>query len=928
MRKEQSMNTMQFWDPAVQNALPTSTGGYNVQLVILSVFVACIACYAARIFGDQMAIASKFQSKARWAATGSLVLAAGIWSMHFIGMLAFKFPVEVSYEPLATVGSIVPALIASLVVLVITTGTQKPKIGRTLLGAVIMGAGIGAMHFSGMAAMQMPAEMRYRPAALTEALLIAIVLAFVALLVGQWRTSIVKGFSSEANKIIGAIVMGCAIAGMHYQAMNAINFVSCGMSVAKNSSGISSLELAWIVGFGAILLTLLGLAAVGFQRRVAIQHGAEKANAAKSKFLASMSHEIRTPLNGVIGNLELLSLTSPSREQQELIGQAEKAATSLLALVGNILDFSKIEEGKLTIEMGDVNPGELVAEAIAVLQAKAQQKGLSLGAVVDPNLPMLVRGDAVRMRQILLNLIGNSLKFTETGGVAVKVRVANWDGDSCDIQFTVHDSGRGFEQSRANLLFDPFVQDRVSVDTSEGTGLGLSICRSLVEALGGTIDCESLPGEGASFWFTLPMRVVRHTTHARAVDLTGHKVAVLGGASPGAVLFVRYFTTRGATIIRAANLASALAALQPTGDADTYVNSIVLIPASEVTPDMAHGLKAKHLVPIMYAGDNSSLSYRHALKAGFKMVFSTAEGPSLLDRNILTFLGRIPSQHASDDQAAGLDTLHPSLKAKRVLVLEDRLVNQLVIQKQLVKLGVPYVMATDGLEGLASMRDQTFDLVLCDCSMPNMNGYEFTRAVRGREKAEDAKTHLPIIALTANAFREDVEKCHQAGMDDFISKPVSLARLIGVLNNWLAPNPEGEELSAPTDQVPAIDLSVLVEVVGLSEPGLLEDVIGEFAKSSRQSLATLESALASGRLNGVQVAAHGAKGEARSAGAIYLGHLYAEVERQAKSGDLSGAQNAAMPLAAELRRVEAFIAEYLRSAARHPDAETPAAHAA
>jgi len=908
------MNMMKFWDSAVQDVSLSLAGEYSPPLVALSILAACTACYAARIFGDQMTIAPQQRYKAMWAVAGSMVLAAGMWSMHFIGMLAFKLPVDVSYDPLITAGSIVPAVVASLVVLVLTTGAHKPKIERILVGAVIMGAGMGAMHFSGMAAMQMPAEMYYRPEALVAALVVALGLSFVALLVGQRRAPLIKGVCSESNKIVGAIIMGCAIAGMHYQAMNAVAFVStCGTAVMEASPGLSPLVLAWVVGFGANLLALLGIAAVGFRRRIAIQRVAECANAAKSKFLASMSHEIRTPLNGVIGNLELLSLTSPNREQQELIGQAEKAATSLLALVGNILDFSKIEEGKLTIEMGDVCPTDLVAEAVAVLQAKAQQKGLFLGAIFDQNLPEIVRCDAVRLRQILLNLIGNALKFTEVGGVAVRVGVTHMDGNLCAMKFTVHDSGRGFEQARASMLFDPFVQDRVTEDTSEGTGLGLSICRSLVGALGGGIDCESMPGEGATFWFTLPMRVVKRGTHACATDLTGHKVVVLGGNSPGAVLFVRYFTTRGATIVRVPNSASVAAALEPACGELSPANAVVLIPANDATPDMVQDMRTKHIVPVMYGSDNTALAYRQALKAGLTMVLSAAEGPSLFDRNLPTFLGRAPNEQRDVPAAEELDVLHASVKSKRVLVLEDRLVNQLVIQKQLVKLQVPYVMAADGLEGLAALRDQTFDLVLCDCAMPNMNGYEFARTVRGREKADGALAHLPIVALTANAFREDVERCHQAGMDDFLSKPVGLGRLAAVLNKWLGPEACAGEQAVSTSHETAIDLAVLEEVLGPDEPGLLSDILREFAQSSRQSLATLDAALASGRLNGVQVAAHGAKGEARSAGAVYLGQLYAEVERQARGGDIAAAGEAAKPLATELRRVEAFIAEHLTS---------------
>ncbi len=329
-----------------------------------------------------------------------------------------------------------------------------------------------------------------------------------------------------------------------------------------------------------------------------------------------------------------------------------------------------------------------------------------------------MRCDGVRLRQIILNLVGNSLKFTAQGGVMVKVRVSDWDGDLCELKVKVHDSGRGFEPQRSERLFEPFAQDRVAIDTSEGTGLGLSICRSLLEALGGTISCEGVPGEGATFTFTLPLQVIKHTPHAHAADLTGLKVAVLGGNSPGAVLFVRYFTTRGATIIRGASVASALAALQPACGDEDHRKSIILIPAGEASASIMHGVSTKNVIAVMYGSDNAASTYRQALRAGFSAVFSTVDGPSLLDRNILALIGGAPCQPIAGGIQGEIDELHINVKSKRVLILEDRVVNQLIIQKQLAKLGVAHVMASDGVEGLAAMRSETFDLVLCDCSMP------------------------------------------------------------------------------------------------------------------------------------------------------------------------------------------------------------------
>ena len=231
---------------------------------------------------------------------------------------------------------------------------------------------------------------------------------------------------------------------------------------------------------------------------IRLAEAARQATLAKSQFLSSMSHEIRTPLNGVIGNLELLALTTIDNEQFELVDGADKAAKSLLGLIGNILDFSKIEAGKLTTEMGDINPAALLEEAVDVLQSCARQKNIYVTATFGPNVPNLVRGDAMRVRQILLNLIGNAVKFTERGGVQVSLTATSHDQEKCELRFDIHDSGQGFDQIQAARLFKPFSQGQMSVDGAEGTGLGLSICKSLVEVFGGA-SAARVPWRGREF---------------------------------------------------------------------------------------------------------------------------------------------------------------------------------------------------------------------------------------------------------------------------------------------------------------------------------------------------------------------------------------------------------------------------------------------
>jgi signal transduction histidine kinase/CheY-like chemotaxis protein len=637
---------------------------------------------------------------------------------------------------------------------------------------------------------------------------------------------------------------------------------------------------------------------------VRLAEAARQATLAKSQFLSSMSHEIRTPLNGVIGNLELLALTALDSEQFELIDDADKAAKALLGLVGNILDFSKIEAGKLTTEMGDVNPAALVEEAVDVLQTRARQKKLFIAATFRPDVPSLVRGDALRIRQILLNLIGNSVKFTDRGGVHVKLKVTRADEAMCELRFEVHDSGRGFDQSLAARLFEPFTQKGGPSDGSEGTGLGLSISKSLVAAFGGTIGCDAVPGEGATFWFTLPAAIARRAPPPSPPDLSGLTVAFIAGSGMRAVPLEDYFRSRGAAVVAETGKTFRAFALDRAVGADVAV--LVAERNDDDASEAVGRLRDRHIVPLLFGTSQSEAA---RLRQGFAAVISPATSVDLLDCNIRLLTGHAPAhdrlaaQHAAFVQAIG-----PAIGGSRVLVLEDRLVNQTVIRKQLKKLGINCVLVANGALGLEALTRQEFDLVLCDCSMPEMNGYDFTRALRHREAETGGDRRLPVIALTANAFREDADKCREAGMDDFISKPVTMDRLAAVLVRWLTvPGSGAPPAASGTGLGPMIDLSALSDILGSDEPNLLNQVLAEFLAAAGASLSDVESAVATGDPVSIKSAAHGAKGEARCAAATALSDLYAELDRTAKDGDRVVAQRLVARAATELCRVEDFI---------------------
>ena len=628
---------------------------------------------------------------------------------------------------------------------------------------------------------------------------------------------------------------------------------------------------------------------------IRLAEAARQATVAKSQFLSSMSHEIRTPLNGVIGNLELLALTSLDNEQFELIDDADKAAKALLGLVGNILDFSKIEAGKLTVEMGDINPAALVEEAVDVLQSLARQKKIFVAATFGSDVPNLVRGDAMRIRQILLNLIGNAVKFTEQGGVQVSLTVASMDQDLCELRFDVHDSGRGFDPLLGARLFEPFTQDRNAVDGSEGTGLGLSICKSLVEAFDGAIGCEGVPGEGATFWFTLPVAIVRRAPPVGRPDLSGIKVMLIGHDDGAATALGDYFTARGAAMVR---------------EAAATVDVAVIVPdAGDDVPEMARRLRDRQIVPLLFGLGQSP---RTRLRQGFAAAIPPDASAAHLDRNIRLLVGHAQARdRLAAQQAAVVSAFGPSLRGAKILVLEDRLINQTVIQKQLKKLGIDCALEFNGIGGFEMLERQRFDLILCDCSMPEMNGYDFTRALRVREAAAGVGLRVPVIALTANAFREDADKCFEAGMDDFISKPVTMDRLAAMLVRWLSPSPLAAATdyprARPADGPLTIDLPGLAEILGSGEPALLDEVLAEFLAIAPASLADVTAAVSSNDPVQIRAAAHSAKGEARCAAAIGLAELYAELDHRAETGDQAASRELVARAETELHRIEAFI---------------------
>ena len=675
---------------------------------------------------------------------------------------------------------------------------------------------------------------------------------------------------------------------------------------------------------------------------------AEVASRSKTEFMATVGHEIRTPLNGIIPILEMLAGTGLNQEQMSLVKTAENSSFHLLGIINDILDYSKAEVGKLEVENIELDLHQVVYSVTDLMKQSAEEKGLFLKVVFAPDVPRRVRGDALRLKQIITNLLSNALKFTEEGGVSLEISLRQAYVREVELLFTVRDSGIGMSEMITRKLFQSFTQaDASTTRNYGGTGLGLAICKRLVELMGGEIGVKSKQGKGSIFWFFLPMRKSLKDVPARREKVEDARILYFLKNSRNMDIYEMIQADYKLSLELSQDLNDILQKVKLAANPqenNVYDLIIMDIVGSELTAEndlqiIARAIK-NSLTQIMVINALPSIA-RELRNLGASSVLQRPFNAEMFRQNLFRLLDiGLDSQFDEGTVDLGILENMMSLNAAsmqdeervqepantydaKVLLIEDNPVNREVARKMLMYYGLQVDVAEDGYQALQAMKLQSYDLVFMDCQMPRMDGFEATKLWRMHEKEVDyglaTKHRTVIIAITANAMRGDREKCIAAQMDDYLPKPLTRASLNQMLQKWLSEKVSGKvtlnniqsshgSVDTQTDEL--LDLDVIDELKQVMGDDYRK-VIHSYLQHSSQLFTQMKHMASEGNAEEVLRSVHSFKSSSKNVGAIKLGDKALALEEQLRNNQEVDLNYSVQELLVEYARVAKVLEKLL-----------------